>query len=330
MSRQPVIKDWKGGSWQSAGQPKAVDFAKYVTEWSDTRQYAFATHQYLKRAGAENEEMARDPHRSSIVLSYTGPTWYVDFMALVAQLDKTAKGTLVHPLFGKMRAACLGWQNAKMNVEQAANLYVVPLLFVEDQLDTTVQSQQSQGPSTQQQQVTVYSNALLAASAKYLTAVTAITTLTNAATTYAAAAVASALSGKMDATLPQQLAAIRDSSMAARDAIRADPADTQDAPRFPSVILVEQVLDACRQLSRSVQSFKPTITLYTVPARVHLAKLAHQFYRGDATTRMLEIQANNPGKIPDPHGIAPGTQLLMATPTNPEMLALLTSSVTQN
>jgi prophage DNA circulation protein len=68
MSRQPVIKNWQGASF------KGIDFSKYVTEWSDTRQLGLATHQYLKRRGAENEDMGRDPHVVHVVLSYTGPT----------------------------------------------------------------------------------------------------------------------------------------------------------------------------------------------------------------------------------------------------------------
>jgi prophage DNA circulation protein len=147
MSRQPVIKNWQGASF------KGIDFSKYVTEWSDTRQLGLATHQYLKRRGAENEDMGRDPHVVHVVLSYTGPTWFDDFMALIAALEQGAKGPLVHPLFGQMRAACRGFQDARMNVEQAADLYVVPLVFIEDSVDTTLELPTSQGPSAQQQQI---------------------------------------------------------------------------------------------------------------------------------------------------------------------------------
>ncbi|HJU24546.1 MAG TPA: hypothetical protein VJ891_18750, partial [Casimicrobiaceae bacterium] len=118
-----------------------------------------------------------------------------------------------------------------------------------------------------------------------------------------------------DFTLAGKLSALRDAAMAARDAVRADPAETQDAPRYVAIALIEQTLDACRQLDATIRAFKPTVFLYTVPARVHLAKLAHQFYGKDGLARITEIQTNNPGQLTDPHAIAPGTQLWMALPT---------------
>lgn len=312
--RKPSFSNWQGFGFRSQFG-SGVDFGKYVTEWSDTREYDLATHQYLKRAGGENEDMGRAPHLCSVVLSFAGPTWYKDFLALVAELDKSPKGVLTHPLFGQMRAACRGYHDAKMNVEQAADLYVVPLAFIEDNLDSTISSPQSQGPGAQVQLVNAYASTTTTATAKYTTSSSAVSSYTSAATAYATAAMAAVLSGKADYTLPSQLGGLMTMAMAARDAVRADPADTTDAPRYSAVVAIELLLDACRQLDRSVALLRPTLVVYVVPYRVSLTKLAHQFYGKDGLARIPEIQLNNPGKIPDPHGIAPNTQLRMAPAT---------------
>jgi hypothetical protein len=50
------------------------------------------------------------------------------------------------------------------------------------------------------------------------------------------------------------------------DRIRANPVDAIDAPRFTMIALVEQALDARRQLDASIPAFQPTVSKYAVPA----------------------------------------------------------------
>jgi len=101
----------------------------------------------------------------------------------------------------------------------------------------------------------------------------------------------------------------------ARDAIRADPAATNDAVTYPAILNIELVLDACNQLADSIKSVKPVLSPWQVPATTTLLSIAQTFYGRDAATRMDEIRINNIGKIPNPAAVQSGTLLLMAPPT---------------
>lgn len=299
---------------------KGIDFTRYVVSWQDDRQPVVAMHTYLKRDGGEAEPMGRKPHETKFNLVFIGAQDLKAYKRIQASVDEDPKGVLVHPIHGQMRMCCLGVQGANMDVETALNQYNVPLAFVEDSVDSKTQAPQDQGPSARESQVRTFNTSMLAMCAKFTTASSAVTALSGAATTYATAAVAAAASTVADPTLSSQLASLLTLSAAASSAVLADASVATisgTAAKYDAAASVEQLYDACIQLDASVKTLKPKIFLYTVPVKIHILALSGKFYGKDGLTRVDEILANNPGKIRDPGAIPSGTQLLMATPTNP-------------
>jgi hypothetical protein len=312
MSRKPLVAGWKGASF------KGVDFGKYVTRWDDSRQPSVVVHRYNKRDGGEAEYMGRKPHEARIQVCWIGKTWRDDFLKLQAAIDEDPVGDLVHPVYGSMRAACLGHQGASMDMESSPNLYEVAYQFIESAVDTKVSSDSAndtQSAAEQQQRVTRVNAQLAIQIASFASAATSVAALSTSSTAFAAAAVASSVSSTVDVTLPQQLAAVLSGTDVAIAAIMADPLAVDGAVTATAVTLCEELYDACIQIDNAIRAAKPTVFLYTVPMRMHITNLARIFYGKDGAAREAEILANNPRKLPNPGSIPPGTQLLMAAPT---------------
>lgn len=306
MSRKPVVSGFKGAAF------RGIDFSKYVTGWEDTRSTTGPIHKYNKRDGGEGEYMGRKPHLVVAHLSYIGPTWRDDFLALQAVVDDEPIGTLTHPVYGSMNAFCRG-TGARIDVQEAPNFYDVTITFEESAVDTKADGSNDQGPSTKQQDVATRATNFSTAAVLFTTAATSVAALTAAANTYAAAAVVSASSLVADSSLPGQLATVLDYTNAAIAAINADPlaATTSTAT---AIALAEELYDACTQLDDAVRALRPKLFLYTVPTMMHVTALAVQFYGEDGSTREAEILANNPS-LSDPGMIEAGTLLLMSPAT---------------
>lgn len=295
---------------------KGIDLSKNLTEWKDTRQQSLAPHRYIKKDGAEVEVLGRKPHQVKLMLAYAGPSWRTDWLPLAASLDQDPSGLLVHPVYGQMPAVCEGYVEATMNVEYAANLYVVPLTFIENQLGAAIQSQ-SGGPRALQQRAEAHGAALLKRAPQQGPVANNVGRYVTTALAYAQAAVDTteqALSyGRL---LEAQLAQVEANAADARSAIRADPTTGDDAERYDLVALIELLYDDCVQLDSAVRTTRaPGLIVYEVPSTTHIAVLAVRFYGPDGLSRIDEILANNPGVIPNPAAIEPGTLLMMAPPT---------------
>ncbi len=301
---------------------KGIDFSKYVVSFQDDRQPSIAMHTYLKRDGGEVEPMGRKPHETKFNCAFVGSAGIKAFKRLQASIDDDPTGTLVHPIYGKLRMCCQGFTGAGMDVENATNLYNVPLGFVEDSVDTKTEGNNDTdaSPESRQSSVNAYATAISNLAAKFTTAVTATAGLVSSAVSYADAAVAASQNTTPDASLSTQLANVKASSEAVSAAIIADTSVATisgTAAKYDAVATVEQLYDACVLLSIAVQSQKPKLFLYIVPAKISILALAHRFYLQDGLNRVDEILANNAGKVADPGAIPGGTSLLMATPTNP-------------
>jgi prophage DNA circulation protein len=307
----PVITDFQGCSF------KGFDLSRNLVEWKDTRQPSIAVHRFIKKDGGEVEVLGRKPHQAKITLAYAGPTWRSDWLPLAAALDQDPTGLLVHPVYGQMPAVCEGFADATMNVEVAPNLYIVPLSFVEDQLDAAIQAGASAGPQALQQRAQAHGAALLQRAPAQGPVRDNTLRYVTTALGYADAAIAytsEALSyGRL---LQSQLEAVELAAVDARNAVRADPSTGSDADRYEFVALIEQLYDDCVQLDAAVRSTSaPALILYAVPSTTHIAVLAVRFYGADGLGRIDEIIANNPGLIPNPAAIPAGITLRMAPPT---------------
>jgi len=307
---KPVVNGFQGCSF------KGIDLSKNLTEWRDTRQQSLAPHRYIKKDGAEVEVLGRKPHQVKAMLAYAGSSWRADWLPLAASLDQDPSGLLVHPVYGQMPAVCEGYQDAAMNVELAANLYIVPLTFIENQLGAAVQSQTS-GPRAIQERTEAHGAALLQRAAKQGRVANNIGRYVTTALGYAQAAAdqtEQALSyGRL---LESQLAQVELGAASAREAIRADPTTGDDAARYEMFALIELLYDDCVQLDGAVRTTRaPALIVYEVPSMTQIAALAVRFYGPGGLSRIDEILANNSGFIPNPAAIAPGTLLTLAPPT---------------
>lgn len=305
-----AVTDFQGCSF------KGIDLSRFVTDWKDTRQFALAPHRYWKRDGAEIEVLGRKPHEAKLTLAYAGPTWRKDWLPFAASLDQAPSGPLVHPVYGQMPAVCEGFAEAAMNVEFAANVYIVPLTFIEDQIDATL-SAQANDPSVAAERAQKRGAALLQRAPKQGPVADNLLRYVTTALGYVEAAVAAgqeALSyGRL---LSAQLARVEASAVAARAAVMADLVGGADPASYDTLALIELIYDDCAQLSLATAvASAPALIAYVVPSTTHIAILAARFYGADALSRIDEILANNPGLIPNPAAIEAGTELRMAPPT---------------
>lgn len=291
-----------------------LDFDANVVGWGDSRKPRMAYHEYLKRDGAEAEYMGRSPFKVRFQVVYVGANWQKDYQRFLSTIDSTPIGTLMHPAIGKINAACDGIDQATVNVETAIDTISFEVSFTESNLDQKLNSTAA-GPAGKQSLAGTYISQLSTVTTAYLTASAAIALYTANAGIYCAAAVATVQGGAPDSTLRTQLANVVANATAARNAIRSDPAYSNDALSFPALSAVELVLDACNQLDDALRSVKPQILQYTVPSPMSLLAISQKFYGRDAASRLDEIRANNQGKIPNPSIVLGGTVLSMAAPT---------------
>lgn len=296
---------------------KNIDFNAQVLDWGDVRKPRIAFHEYLKRDGGTAEYMGRSPHVTRLNLVYIGPNWRKDLLVLQSSIDDYPIGTLTHAFYGSMNVACLGVEESKVNLDDGINAVLVPISFRESNLDQRLtRPETQQGPAYKQGQVTIYTSLLSKAAALYLAASAAVSVFNQLAQAYAVAATNTTLStGGPDPTLDKQLANVVIAAKTARDAIRSDPAATDDVQTYSAITSIELALDACNQIADAVKQVRPVLSPWQVPATTPLLSIAQFFYGKDAATRMDEIRANNIGKIPNPAAVQGGTMLLMAPST---------------
>lgn len=306
----PIVTGFKGAKF------KNVDFARYLTSWNDTRVPSIAQHKYIKRDGGEMESMGRRPFETRMHLVFIGSKWMDTFLNLQAAIDDDPIGKLTHPIYGDMNVACLGYQGAHLDIENAPNLYELELSFIESAVDSKVKSESadSQSPSEHQQNISTFNTGLITTVANLSeAAIVATAQLVSASTSFATSAIAAAATLIPDPTLELLLAATDTATDAAIAAMAASTTgSTSDVTN--SITQAEQVLDACNQLADAIRAQRPVMFLYTVSVRTNLTNLALAFYGKDGSAREAEILTNNP-QLQDPGYIPQGTQLWMAVAT---------------
>ena len=300
--------------------PKGVQEVKFkdltlfanLVEWVDTRKPRLASHEFLKRDGGQVEPMGRAQAHVKMTLVFVGETFADQFAALSNSIDQNPRGTLIHPLYGRMQVACEGIDGAALNVEQAGNLYTVPISFIEDNLDVT-NAIQTTGVGSKQQDVSNAVNAIQGKIAKYTAISQGIINLCRAAMSFTAGATSAFQSNKLDPTLGPALQAINASTATTIQGVWATGANS--IANYDTVVQLEILLDACNQLLSAISVAKPQLISYTMPMQMHVATLAQKLYGAEGRARIDEILMNNPGKIPNPSAIAAGVVLLVAQPT---------------
>ncbi len=227
-----------------------------------------------------------------------------------------------------------------MNAETARDMYVLPVSFIEDNVNQRLQETLSQGVPAKQQNTTSLSQSLIDAVDQLQTAVAraSITSFTDSVAEYVAlTALSTFVSVSSDLTsttfgtnspsMDQQLGVVRDAANTARAQIIADPSSGVSATTLANglaaatpqtyelMALVEQTYASCLELRDAVLQNKPVLAEFTIPGTMHVASLAALFYGPDGPARIEEILINNAGRIASPAAIRKGTVLLMAPPT---------------
>lgn len=334
MSTQSVLTGAEAASF------KGISINAQLVEWTDTRQYRHAVHEFLKVDGAKVEPMGRRPFSCRMNLFFVGPNWRADLTKFLSSVDRDPTGVLVHPAFGSIDAFCQGTEGGSMNVENARDMYVLPVSFIENNVNQRLTETLGQGVPAAQQNTSSMSQSLMLAMDRLQGAVAkaSISTFVDSVTEYVLlTALSTFVSVSQDVTgtvfgtdapsMDQQLAIVRDNANSAKAAIIADPTSgvsaaalaagtaSATARTYEMIALVEQTFAACLELDAAIRKNKPVLQKYTVPGMMHIGTLAGIFYGSDGPSRIPEILVNNRGKIPTPAAIRKGTVLLMAPPT---------------
>jgi len=311
-----VLTDVQQFSFTAGG--KTVDFDAFVTEWGDIRRPRLVFHEYLKRDGAEAENMGRSPHETHLTVVYIGPNWRKSLLEFQSLVDANPIGTLIHPFYGQMAMACLGFDDARVRLEDGLDTVNVPVKFRESSLSRQPLTQEkvTKGPASFQAQSSAYASKLALATQIYATATVPVAKFTSDVAAFTSAAVATTMStGGPDPTLATQLAQIATDGIAVRNAIRSDPSATDDVQVYSAIALMEQILDQCNQLNDSLAFVKPALQPWQVPAQTTVMAIAQAFYGRDAAARLAEILANNTAQIINPAVVPAGTLLMLAPAT---------------
>lgn len=297
---------------------KNLHLSAILVEWSDTRKPRLAVHEFLKRDGAQIEYMGRAPHVVKMNLVFMGAQWRDKFLLLASEVDKDPFGTLSHPALGSMEVCCQGFENATMNAEAGADMYIVPTSFIENNVDIKLQSKVISFDNSQafENHSSTLLNLIAKLSAGYvaisnfvLKAINAIATLKDLND-----------AGRIGFFVPQELLAVKQYADVARAAVEEDVRDEfnkrmEDAKKFDLYALIALLEDDINQEMAKLSAKRKNYIKYTVPTQVSVGALSASFYGADAKNRIEEILANNPGKIPNPAAISPGTVLNMAIAT---------------
>jgi hypothetical protein len=299
-----------------------------VISWNDVLLERVATHEYLKRDGAEQEPMGSKPAQFSMRICYLGEGWARAYRLLVADIRKDPRGLLVHPILGEFQVVCTGISSAEVNPAQAIDTIEFTIGFLEDALDQTIAADAQQTPAAKATEADDFAAALeIATSALEKVTTTdgppvsssvsidiaaATDDMVTASRSYTSAALAASINTTPDLTLTQKLADVVAATQDLLDELIADTS-RHDASKYEAISTAEETLSACLELDEIVAAQQPLIITYTVPQKTALTTLAALFYGRDAQAHLDEIRLLN--RIPNPAAIPGGTSLRMVAPT---------------
>lgn len=309
------------------------DLSGALLGWNDSLLNRLATHQYLKRHGAEQEPMGRQPGRFTMRLAFFGAEWAKQYRAFVAAIGEEPRGTMDHPVLGTMPVACEGIQDAAVNPAQELDCVNLTVVFVEDAVDAIRKGGTFKGPSARKAKIDSMATSITGAVAGLATSLAIAEDLAVAAVNFSTAASQSLNESTPDPSLPMQLAmvairvdrtqaAVRSDQAASRATASSAPAGSAavalsshaDAASFDVLAMCQQLYAECVALAASASAARASPIRYTVPMTMHVATLCATFYGADGAARIDEVLALN--RIPRPYAIRSGTVLTLPAPTN--------------
>ena len=302
------------------GSP-VIPLHRYMQGVQDRISVRVAMHEFLKVDGGEAELMGRAPREykfnlcivdSDSVIGDSAGEWREIYYNIVAQIEASPKGTLIHPVFGGIRVVCKGIDGGAIDINTSINSVNVPITFVDDSVDTRFTPYDVKSTSSLVSEIFAAIEKLATASLPFTTAAVAVSVLTSSATTYADALQLANDDTTADPSLDTQLGTVVNDALLAIIAIEADPANDKPTTATDAVGACE-VLSATSMLGlASLRDSRPALTAYVVGADTNLLALAAILYGPAATQRLEELAQLNPGL---PYLLAAGTVLRLSTPT---------------
>lgn len=289
---------------------KGIELHKNLSIIIDSRGPRVVVHEFPFRDGAKIETLGRKPHRSDWTITFTGPTWKDDFLQLAQSIDDAPGGLLVHPIYGQMQVVCQGFDRATVNVVEATDTIVVPLTFVEDQLDLGLDDAATTASVKQDTDSSIAD--FLAAAEQYTAVATVAATASFAAlsTTFAAAALASAQNQTADPSLQAQLDGISASLASTQAALQLDPVALESTAQvYDALAAAEVVVSQCMALSEQLSLATVSFVREVVQGRTSISVLAQKRYGNQAINKIDQMLALNP-QITDPTNIQAGTVMV--------------------
>lgn len=289
---------------------KGIELHKNLSVIVDSRGPRVVVHEFPYRDGAKIETLGRKPHRSDWTITFTGPDWKKDFLELAQSIDDAPGGLLVHPIYGQMTVVCQGFDRATVNVVEATDTIVVPLTFIEDQVDLGLDEGATTASVKQDTDSSIAD--FIAACAVYTAAATqaACATFSSMASAFTQAALESAQNQTADASLSGQLDAIVGQLGITQAALQADPVALGSVAQvYDALAASEIVVSQCQLLEDQIVLVTVSFVRDTVQARTSITILAQRRYGNDAINKIDQMLALNP-QITDPTNIQAGTIML--------------------
>ena len=141
---------------------KGIKLHGYATDLADDTQWNVAVHELDRRDGQQTEVMKRAGWQTRLTLVFVDQSGFEDAKAFVLALELNPSGLLIHPIYGKREATCLGFQGARL-IATEVNTYTMPVVFVENNLDASLIAEGTQGVPAQASAVSAQADATDAA-----------------------------------------------------------------------------------------------------------------------------------------------------------------------
>ena len=287
-----------------------------LRSWQDSLPERIAVHEFDRRAGAQTEPMKSGPRGFKCSLYFVEAAGFakaVDFVKLVR--DNPSR-LLIHPLYGRIPMTCKGTEGAAWSGDGAVNAYEVPCEFIENNLDSQIVGIQAKGVAANTSDVGALAALVLSVIATVEAAedtassviadMTALAIIaTDAAIDFADETYAATIT---DTPTPGLAPMLGNAIAAIGVGVAAVLVVCGGAPGGSSALIAYQNLSAaCLDLGAAFLAQRPPLVSYVTPEPMHLLVLAQQQYGREASARLAEILANNPGLRA---GIIPGGTLL--------------------
>lgn len=289
-----------------------IELHQYLQRITDSRGPRVVVHEFPNRDGARVETLGRKPHRTQWDLTFVGPDWRKTLLSLVRAIDASPSGLLVHPVYGQMRVVCHGFDQSVLELAQLTDTVTVALVFTEDAVDSSLQTEQQQGVAAKQQAVSSASTDFATAAAPYLSAASQISSLISASTSYATAAFTADTTATPDPSLGSLLNAVGSAVAIVQAAIAADPvALASSAQSYDAFAASEVLYAACIDMDDEVRLESVGFFTYIVPGDTSIAVLLQQLYRDRALGVLDQVLQINADKVRDPTNIPASTELTL-------------------